>query len=62
MKTKNIRVCFTLVELLVCIAVIAILVSLLLPALAKARRSVQDVSCKTRMKQIGIVPLHGKST
>ena len=54
MKTKNIRVCFTLVELLVCIAVIAILVSLLLPALAKARRSVQEVSCKTRMKQIGI--------
>lgn len=54
MKTLNIRRRFSLLELLICVAVLSILISLLLPALAKARRSVQDVSCKTRMKQIGI--------
>lgn len=54
MKTQNVRWRFSLLELLICTAVLSILISLLLPALAKARRSVQDASCKTRMKQIGI--------
>jgi prepilin-type N-terminal cleavage/methylation domain-containing protein/prepilin-type processing-associated H-X9-DG protein len=51
-QTKNSQ--FTLIELMVVISIIAILITMLIPALSKAREATKSALCLNNLKQMGI--------
>jgi len=56
-STRSIRLGFTLVELLVTLAVIGVLAGLLIPALGRSRRQASRAGCLNHLRQLAIASL-----